>query len=71
MIGGLFTGLGFGVAFWIVVIPCLILMSRKQDREKFDADMKDYWERSIASGERQAEMLKYIAETIELANKCR
>ena len=55
MINALMTGLGIGLAFWIVVIPTALLIARKKNEETIE-DNK-------ATNKRSLELLEQRNET--------
>ena len=57
MINALMTGLGIGLAFWIVVIPTALLIARKKNEETIE-DNK-------ATNKRSLELLEQRNETDE------
>lgn len=69
----LLTGLGFGLAFWIVTIPVVLLLKpntaskideRIAKEDEFHERLNGYWEAGNESSKQQAAALISLSETL-------
>lgn len=64
MLAAFLTGLGMGIGFFIVLIPCVMVIVRDPARKSFNDELIKYWEKGTELHEQQVLMLTQMAESM-------
>ena len=64
MLAAFLTGLGMGIGFFVVLIPCVMVMVRDPARTSFNDELIKYWEKQTDLHEQQVLVLTQMAESM-------
>lgn len=64
MLAAFLTGLGMGIGFFVVLIPCVMVMVRDPARQSFNDELIKYWEKQTDLHEQQVLVLTQMAESM-------
>lgn len=64
MLAAFLTGLGMGIGFFVVFIPCVMFIVRDPARKSFNDELIKYWEKQTDLHEQQVLVLTQMAESM-------